>query len=175
VRGGGPDQNLTVMDGVEIHDPYRLFGLTSAFNPETIENFEFVAGGFSPKYGDRLSSILLVENRAGTRAKPFAGSFSLALTDANFVVEGALPGGGKGSWIVSGRRTYYDLIANRIVGTTLPSFSDVQAKVTYDVARITACRCSSWAAASAPTPSSTRSRARPRSASVTRRRTTWCP
>ncbi len=133
VRGGGPDQNLTVMDGVEIHDPYRLFGLTSAFNPETIENFEFVAGGFSPKYGDRLSSILLVENRAGTRAKPFAGSFSLALTDANFVVEGALPGGGKGSWIISGRRTYYDLIANKIVGTTLPSFSDVQAKVTYDV------------------------------------------
>ncbi len=133
VRGGGPDQNLTVMDGVEIHDPYRLFGLTSAFNPETVENFEFVAGGFSPKYGDRLSSILLVENRAGTRARPFAGSFSLALTDANFVVEGALPGGGKGSWIVSGRRTYYDLIANRIVGTTLPSFGDLQAKVAYDV------------------------------------------
>ncbi len=133
VRGGGPDQNLTVMDGVEIHDPYRLFGLTSAFNPETVESFEFVAGGFSPKYGDRLSSILLVENRAGTRAKPFAGSFSLALTDANFVAEGALPGGGKGSWIVSGRRTYYDLIANRIVGTTLPAFSDVQAKVAYDL------------------------------------------
>ncbi len=133
VRGGGPDQNLTVMDGVEIHDPYRLFGLTSAFNPETVESFEFVAGGFSPKSGDRLSSILLVENRAGTRARPFAGSFSLALTDANFVAEGALPGGGKGSWIVSGRRTYYDLIANRIVGTTLPAFSDVQAKVAYDL------------------------------------------
>ena len=109
VRGGGPDQNLTVMDGVEIHDPYRLFGLTSAFNPETIENFEFVAGGFSPKYGDRLSSILLIENRAGTQAKAFAGSFSLALTDTNAVVEGRLPGGMKGAWIVSARRTYYDL------------------------------------------------------------------
>ena len=132
VRGGGPDQNLTVMDGVEIHDPYRLFGLTSAFNPETIENFEFVAGGFSPKYGDRLSSILLVENRPGTRAKSFTGSFSLALTDANVVAEGRLPGGADGSWIVSARRTYYDLIANRIADTTLPAFSDLQAKVSWN-------------------------------------------
>ena len=133
VRGGAPDQNLTVMDGVEIHDPYRLFGITSAFNPETIENFEFVAGGFSPKYGDRLSSILLVENRTGTQAKAFAGSFSLALTDTNAVVEGRLPGSMKGSWLVSARRTYYDLIANRIVGTTLPAFADVQAKAAWEM------------------------------------------
>ena len=68
VRGGGPDQNLTMMDGVEIHNPYRLFGLTSAFNPETVESFELTAGGFNAKYGDRLSSILVIENRAGTRA-----------------------------------------------------------------------------------------------------------
>jgi hypothetical protein len=133
VRGGAPDQNLTVMDGVEIHDPYRLFGLTSAFNPETVENFEFVAGGFSPKYGDRLSSILLIENRPGTQAKSFAGSFSLALTDTNAVVEGKMPGSMKGSWIVSARRTYYDLVANRIVGTTLPAFADVQGKASWEM------------------------------------------
>ncbi len=46
VRGGGPDQNLTVMDGVEIHNPYRLFGITSAFNPEIVDRFELTAGGF---------------------------------------------------------------------------------------------------------------------------------
>ncbi|MEY4636114.1 MAG: hypothetical protein RJA55_1912, partial [Acidobacteriota bacterium] len=69
VRGGSPDQNLTVMDGVEMHDPYRLFGLTSAFNPETIERFELATGGFSARYGDRLSSLLVVENRDGTRAE----------------------------------------------------------------------------------------------------------
>jgi len=44
VRGGAPDQNLTVMDGVEVHDPYRLFGLTSAFNPEVIRRFELATG-----------------------------------------------------------------------------------------------------------------------------------
>ncbi len=75
VRGGAPDQNLTIMDGVEIHDPYRLFGLTSAFNPETISRFELATGGFSPKYGDRLSSLLLVENREGTRSKALDGSY----------------------------------------------------------------------------------------------------
>ena len=74
VRGGGPDQNLTIMDGVEIHDPYRLFGLASAFNPETVQNFELTAGGFSPKYGDRLSSILVIDNRAGTTARKLRGT-----------------------------------------------------------------------------------------------------
>ena len=67
VRGGAPDENLTVMDGVEIHNPYRLFGLTSAFNPETVRGFELYAGAFSAKYGDRLSSLLVVENRPGHR------------------------------------------------------------------------------------------------------------
>ena len=65
VRGGAPDQNLTIMDGVEIHNPYRLFGLTSAFNPETVSRFELLAGGFGAKYGDRLSSVVLIENRDG--------------------------------------------------------------------------------------------------------------
>ena len=59
------------MDGVEIHDPYRLFGLTSAFNPEIIQRFELSTGGFSVKHGDRLSSLLLVENRDGTRDGPW--------------------------------------------------------------------------------------------------------
>src|SRR4029453_3816347 len=46
VRGGAPDQNLTLMDGVEIHNPYRLFGRTRALNPETVGRFESLAGGF---------------------------------------------------------------------------------------------------------------------------------
>ena len=72
VRGGGPDQNLTVMDGVEIHNPYRLFGITSAFNPEITDRFELTAGGFGAKYGDRLSSLLLVDNRQGTTTRRLA-------------------------------------------------------------------------------------------------------
>ena len=100
VRGGAPDQNLTVMDGVEIHDPYRLFGLTSAFNPETISRFELATGGFSVKYGDRLSSLLVVENRAGVRREGLNGSAALSITDANIILEGGMPK----ERIVAGRR-----------------------------------------------------------------------
>ena len=77
VRGGGPDQNLTMMDGVEIHNPYRLFGLTSAFNPETVANFELITGGFNAQYGDRLSSILIVDNRPGSTATAIGATAAL--------------------------------------------------------------------------------------------------
>lgn len=133
VRGGGPDQNLTVMDGVEIHNPYRLFGLTSAFNPETIERFELTAGGFGVDYGDRLSSILVVENRVGSGTARLTGSAALSFTDTNLVLEGKLPGRAVGSWLVTGRRTYYDLIADRLTGNDLPSFGDVQAKTDWQL------------------------------------------
>ncbi len=122
VRGGTPDQNLTVMDGVEIHNPYRLFGLVSAFNPETVERFELTAGGFGAAYGDRLSSLLIVDNRIGER--DFAGSSSASITDANLVLEGGTPGGG--SWMLSVRRTYYDVVANAVSDQRLPSFGDLQ-------------------------------------------------
>jgi hypothetical protein len=128
VRGGGPDQNLTIMDGVEIHDPYRLFGLASAFNPETVQNFELTAGGFSPKYGDRLSSLLVIDNRAGTTARRLRGTASVSFTDANVVGEGKMPGPVDGSWLVSARRTYYDLVADKLTDTHLPTFADLQAK-----------------------------------------------
>ncbi len=134
VRGGAPDQNLTLMDGVEIHDPYRLFGLTSAFNPETISRFELATGGFSVAYGDRLSSLLLVDNREGSRSERLAGSASLSVTDANVVLEGRLPGDATGSWLVSARRTYYDLIASRITDQGFPRFSDLQAKGVWELA-----------------------------------------
>jgi hypothetical protein len=133
VRGGSPDENLTIMDGVEIHNPYRLFGLTSAFNPETVRSFDLFAGAFSSKYGDRLSSLLVVENRPGSDAERFGGSTAVSLTDANAVFEGRLPGDKKGSWIVTARRTYYDLVANSLVGTELPAFGDVQGRLDWNL------------------------------------------
>ena len=137
VRAGTPDQNLTLMDGVEIHNPYRLFGLTSAFNPETVEKFELSAGAFSARYGDRLSSILLVENRDGARDRGLQGSTTLSITDGNVLLEGPWKNRDRGSWIVSARRTYYDLIADRIIGENLPGFHDVQFRGTYEASPAT--------------------------------------
>lgn len=132
VRGGAPDQNLTVMDGVEIHDPYRLFGLTSAFNPETIRRFELATSGFSAKYGDRLSSLLLIENRDGDASRRFGGTASLSVTDANIVTEGRWKDGARGSWLLTGRRTYYDWVAARITKQDFPGFNDVQGKGVWE-------------------------------------------
>ncbi len=129
VRGGTPDQNLTIMDGVEIHNPYRLFGLTSAFNPEIVQGFELTAGAFEARYGDRLSSLLVVRNRYGTDTRDFGGSAAVSVTDANVVLEGRLPKGAPGSWLLTGRRTYYDLVAERFVDDDLPSFGDLQGKL----------------------------------------------
>ena len=135
VRGGTPDQNLTVMDGVEIHNPYRLFGLTSAFNPETVERFELTAGGFGARYGDRLSSLLVVDNRPGATDRRLGGSSALSLTDANVIFEGKLPKGASGSWLLTGRRTYYDVVAERFVDQDLPAFNDLQGSARWDVGR----------------------------------------
>ena len=130
VRGGTPDQNLTVMDGIEVHNPYRLFGIASAFNPETVENFQLTAGGFGAAYGDRLSSLLVVDNRRGR--SEFHGSTSVSVTDANVVVEGGVPVGQRGSWLFSARRTYYDLVAGRLQDQNFPSFADLQLQVGWD-------------------------------------------
>ena len=126
VRGGAPDQNLTLLDGVEVHDPYRLYGLASAFNPETVDRFNLASGGFSAKYGDRLSSMLSIDTRDGTAARAFAGSASMSVTDANVVTEGRFP---RGSWLMTGRRTYYDAVARLVSDQNFPGFVDGQAKV----------------------------------------------
>jgi len=131
VRGGSPDENLTIMDGVEIHNPYRLFGLTSAFNPETVARFEFSAGGFGVSHGDRLSSLLVVDNRDGDGKKSLAGTSSVSITDANVILEGKLPIR-KGSWLFTTRRTYYDLVAERFVDADLPAFRDLQLKAAWE-------------------------------------------
>jgi len=134
VRGGGPDENLTILDGVEIHNPYRLFGLVSAFNPETIEGFDLSTGAFDARYGDRLSSLLLIRARPGTTEQAIAGTAALGLTDSNVVAEGKSPVG-SGSWLLAVRRTYYDLVAERFIDEDLPSFTDVQAKTFLNIGR----------------------------------------
>jgi hypothetical protein len=131
VRGGTPDQNLTVMDGIEVHNPYRLFGIASAFNPDTVENFELTAGGFGAAHGDRLSSLLVVDNRRGRR--DFQGTTVASVTDANVVLEGPTPVGRDGSWLFSARRTYYDLVAGPLADQDFPSFADLQLQTGWEL------------------------------------------
>lgn len=137
VRGGSPDENLIIVDGVEIYNPYRLYGFVSMFNPDIVDGFYFMAGGFPAKYGDRLSSVLDVSSRDGTKERFFSSTANVNLTNANIIFEGKLPL--NGSWIFSTRRTYYDLILGPIVkktglvraDITFPNFYDFQTKLSF--------------------------------------------
>lgn len=137
VRGSGPDQNLIVMDGIEIFNPYRLYGLISMFNPETVNDITLLSGGFPARYGDRLSAVLDVTNKEGERKHAFGGSFNASISNANIVAEGHAPFGLEGSYLLSARRTYYDLIVGPFAKSAglvandvaFPNFSDLQAKI----------------------------------------------
>mgnify|MGYP000901867658 CR=1 FL=1 len=139
VRGSGPDQNLIVMDDVEIFNPYRLYGLVSMFNPETLQDITLITGGFPAKYGDRLSAVLDVNNKEGVRDKTFSMISNVNIASANVIVQGKNPWKIPGSWIVSSRRTYYDLILGPFAkksglitdDSSLPNFKDLQFKFAF--------------------------------------------
>jgi hypothetical protein len=139
VRGSGPDQNLIIMDNIEIFNPYRLYGVFSMFNPETLDDISLITGGFPAKYGDRLSAVLDVTNKEGNRLKYFTGQTNVNISNANLVFSGKLPVKDiKGSWILSSRRSYYDLILGPFAksaglideSASFPSFQDIQGKIT---------------------------------------------
>ena len=137
VRGSGPDQNLIIMDDVEIFNPYRLYGLVSMFNPETLSDITLITGGFPSQYGDRLSAVLDVMNKEGTRDKYISMISNVNIASANIILQGKNPFKIPGSWIVSTRRTYYDLILGPFAksaglitdDSSFPSFSDLQFKL----------------------------------------------
>jgi hypothetical protein len=139
VRGSGPDQNLIVMDDVEIFNPYRLYGLVSMFNPETLQDITLITGGFPAKYGDRLSAVLDVNNKEGVRERPFSMISNVNIASANVIVQGKNPLNIPGSWLVSSRRTYYDLILGPFAknagliteDSQLPNFKDLQFKFAF--------------------------------------------
>ena len=133
IRGSGPDQNLIMMDGFEVINPYRLYGVVSMFNPETVSDISLQTGGFAAQYGDRLSAVIDVKNREGRSDVPFAAKLNFSLTNMNLIAEGALPFDGS-SYLLSLRRTYYDLILGPVLkkaklvdgDVALPNFRDVQ-------------------------------------------------
>lgn len=137
IRGSGPDQNLIVVDDVEIFNPYRLYGLVSMFNPETLSDISLITGGFPARYGDRLSAVLDVTNREGDRQRDFSSMINASISNANVIFNGKNPFNIPGSWLVSSRRTYYDLVIGPFAkkagliteDSSFPSFRDLQFKI----------------------------------------------
>jgi hypothetical protein len=142
VRGSTPDQNLILLDGITIYNPYHLGGIFSTFNTDAIKEADFHAGGFPARYGGRMGAILHVINREGN-TEEFQGNVNISLISSKALIEGPLPNymGIKGSWMIAGRRTYFDQIINALMGAEGDKsgfkfpyyFYDYQIKVNLDL------------------------------------------
>ena len=113
VRGGSPDQNLILLDGVPVYNVSHLFGFFSVFNPSSISYIELIKGGFPARYGGRLSSVLDIRMKEGNM-KQFAGEASIGIISGSASIEGPIVKD-KASFIISGRRTYLDLVAKPLL------------------------------------------------------------
>jgi outer membrane cobalamin receptor len=136
VRGGGPDQNLILLDGVPVYNAAHLFGFFSVFNSDAINNVTLIKGGFPARYGGRLSSVIDVQAKEGNMSE-FHGEGSIGLISSRLTLEGPIVKK-KSSFIVSARRTYADLIFGPMVKAASDGnetvgyfFYDLNAKVNY--------------------------------------------
>jgi hypothetical protein len=130
VRGGEADQNLILLDGYPIYNPFHVGGLFSTFIDPTVGDITLMTGGFPARYGSRLSSVLDVHSADETRSGVH-GTAELSLLSSTGELGGSFDGG-KGSWMVAGRRTYADEFVKLISSDQLPyHFRDEQAHLAY--------------------------------------------
>lgn len=134
VRGGGPDQNLIILDEATVYNAFHLFGFFSLFNGDALKSVELTKGGFPARYGGRLSSVIDMSMKEGNKTK-FAGEAGIGMIASRFLLEGPIVKN-KASFLVSTRRTYLDVLmrpfltADNKVGYF---FYDVNAKVNWEI------------------------------------------
>lgn len=132
VRGGESDQNLVLLDGYPIYNPFHLAGLFGTFIDETVGEFELMPGGFPARYGTRLSSVLSVTPKAEERSGVH-GAASVSVLASTLALGGTVRG--NTSWNVAGRRTYADRFIALVSDQSLPYwFTDAQAHVKHRLA-----------------------------------------
>jgi hypothetical protein len=107
VRGGSADQNLILLDGFPVFNPFHLGGLFSVFNSDVIARAELLAGGFGAEHGGRVSSVLGVESRTDAEGG-IHGDAGISLLATRLALRTRLGEGG--SAYVSGRRSYFDQV-----------------------------------------------------------------
>jgi hypothetical protein len=108
VRGGGPDQNLFLLDGVPVYNASHIFGFMSVFNPDAVKSVQLYKGGFPARYGERLSSVIDIHMKEGNE-KEIHGNFSIGLIASKLSLEGPIIKD-RTSFIISARRSYADII-----------------------------------------------------------------
>ncbi|HMQ59942.1 MAG TPA: TonB-dependent receptor, partial [Flavilitoribacter sp.] len=137
VRGGGSDQNILLLDEAPVYNASHLLGFFSVFNADAIKDVQLYKGGIPASYGGRLSSVLDIRMKDGNN-KQFSGSGGIGTISSRLTLEAPIVKD-KGSFIVSGRRTYVDaflpLFANN--DSTLKDsklyFYDLNLKANYQL------------------------------------------
>jgi len=141
VRGGSPDQNLILLDGVPVYNASHLFGFFSVFNADAIKDVTLTKGGFPARYGGRLSSVIEINMKEGDM-NDWHGTGTIGLIASKLTLEGPIKKD-KTSLIISGRRTYIDLLAKPFIKSSFESdgssgglgyfFHDLNAKINHKI------------------------------------------
>lgn len=141
IRGGGPDQNLILLDGVPVYNASHLFGFFSVFNADAINSVEVMKGGFPARYGGRLSSVIDIKMKEGNKNE-FHGEGGIGIIASRLTLEGPLGKKKRSSFMFSGRRTYADLLFSPLIkkmtdGETSAGyfFYDVNAKMNMELGK----------------------------------------
>jgi len=135
VRGGGPDQNLIMLDDAVVYNTGHLFGFFSIFNSDALKNTSLIKGGMPPQYGGRLSSVLDIAMKDGNMNR-FQMDGGIGTIASRLSIQGPIKKD-KASYIISARRTYIDVLAKPFISKSSQFygsgyyFYDLNAKVNY--------------------------------------------
>jgi hypothetical protein len=133
VRGGNNDQNLIVLDEAVVYNANHLFGFFSTFNSDAVKDLKVYKGGFPAQYGGRLSSVIDVRMKEGN-SKKLSGTGGIGLISSRLTLEGPIQKD-KSSFIISGRRTYADIITEQInkANENTPDYNKIPRYFFYDL------------------------------------------
>lgn len=137
VRGGGPDQNLILLDDAVVYNTGHLFGFFSVFNSDAIKNVSLIKGGMPAQYGGRLSSVVDIAMKEGNQNNTQIDA-GIGLIASRFSIQGPIKKK-KSSYIFSARRTYVDAITKPLISRTSDFygsgyyFYDINAKMNFQL------------------------------------------
>lgn len=137
VRGGGPDQNLILLDDAVVYNTGHLFGFFSIFNSDAIKNVSLIKGGMPAQYGGRLSSVLDISMKDGNN-QVFTGEGGIGAISSRLSLQGPIRKN-KSSFIISGRRTYIDALIHPFISKKSNAygsgyyFYDLNAKANFQL------------------------------------------
>ena len=135
VRGGGPDQNLILLDEAVVYNASHLFGFFSVFNSDAVKDINLIKGGMPAQYGGRLSSVLDISMKEGNM-KTYHVDGGIGLIASRLTFQGPIKKD-TSSFIISGRRTYIDILSEPFIKKTAKAkgsgyyFYDINAKFNY--------------------------------------------